>query len=303
MFSTGLVSVALFFLSATGVRSFSVTTTNNNVRVKENEGTDLTCSYSADFGSSARLEWKFKDIKGSQTYVVFDGKPTQPYAGRVTMYGNNLRINKVTRKDNGVYDCEVSAGEGQFGEVRVQLTVMVPPSPPMCRIPSSVTTGKVAMLTCHDGDGSPPPTYKWYKDKILMPADPSKIAGFRNATYKLSAVSGNLEYPAVTKMDSGQYYCEAVNDAGPPQRCKGLHMEVRDVNTGGIVAGVIVALLLLLLLGLGIWYAHKKGYFPKKAESKPKTSVVYQPTSLHSGDGGGGDDEDGEFKQKSSFVV
>lgn len=40
------------------------------------------------------------------------------------MYGNNLRINKVTRKDNGVYDCEVSAGEGQFGEVRVQLTVM-----------------------------------------------------------------------------------------------------------------------------------------------------------------------------------
>ncbi|KAF3840724.1 hypothetical protein F7725_006586 [Dissostichus mawsoni] len=182
MFSTGLVvSVALFFLSATGVRGFSVTTSNNNVRVKENEGTDLTCSYSADFGSKARVEWKFKDIKGSQTYVVFDGKPTQPYAGRVTMYGNNLRISKVTRKDNGVYDCEVSAGEGQFGEVRVQLTVMV-------------TTGKVAMLTCHDGDG-PPPTYKWYKDNILMPADPSKIAGFQNATYRLNAGSGNLEYP------------------------------------------------------------------------------------------------------------
>ncbi|KAK5917857.1 hypothetical protein CgunFtcFv8_002668 [Champsocephalus gunnari] len=275
MFSTGLVSVALFFLSATGVRSFSVTTNNNNLRVEENEGADLTCSYSADFGSSARIEWKFKDIKGSQTYVVFDGKPTQPYAGRVTLYGNNLRINKVTRKDNGVYDCEVSAGAGQFGEVRVQLTVLVPPSPPMCRIPSSVKTGKVAI----------------------------KIAGFRNATYKLSAISGNLEYPAVTKMDSGQYYCEAVNDAGAPQRCKGLKMEVRDANTGGIVAGVIVALLLLLLLGLGIWYAHKKGYLPKKAESKPKPSVVYQPTSLHSGDGGGGDDEDGEFKQKSSFVV
>ena len=128
----------------------------------------------------------------------------------------------------------------------------------MCRIPSSVTTGKVAKLTCHDGDGSPPPTYKWYKDSILMPTEPSKIAGFQNATYKLNAVSGNLvsfnlllcriftlkavvpmafkmkrctllplqEYPAVTKMDSGQYYCEAVNDAGPPQRCKGLKMEV-----------------------------------------------------------------------------
>lgn len=37
-----------------------------------------------------------------------------------------------------------------------------------------------------------------------------------------------------------------------------------DVNTGGIVAGVIVALLLLALLGFGIWYAHKKGYLPSE---------------------------------------
>lgn len=37
-----------------------------------------------------------------------------------------------------------------------------------------------------------------------------------------------------------------------------------DVNTGGIVAGVIVALLLLALLGFGIWYANKKGYLPSE---------------------------------------
>lgn len=40
------------------------------------------------------------------------------------MFGNgNLRFSKVTRKDNGVYDCEVS-GNGQFGETRVKLTVL-----------------------------------------------------------------------------------------------------------------------------------------------------------------------------------
>lgn len=39
-------------------------------------GVDLTCSYSADFGSNARVEWKFMDPKGSQTYVIFDGKAT-----------------------------------------------------------------------------------------------------------------------------------------------------------------------------------------------------------------------------------
>lgn len=37
-----------------------------------------------------------------------------------------------------------------------------------------------------------------------------------------------------------------------------------DLNTGGIVAGVIVFLLLLILLGLAIWYAFKRGYIPSE---------------------------------------
>lgn len=39
-------------------------------------GVDLTCSHSADFGNDARVEWKYKDLKGSQMYVIFDKKPT-----------------------------------------------------------------------------------------------------------------------------------------------------------------------------------------------------------------------------------
>ncbi|XP_030294943.1 F11 receptor, tandem duplicate 1 [Sparus aurata] len=297
---SGLVSVALFLLGATGVSGFTVTTSQANVEVKENEGADLTCSYSADFGSNARVEWKFRDLRDSQVYVVFDGKTTTPYAGRVTMYsGHNLRFSKVTRKDNGAYDCEVS-GNGQFKETKVKLTVLVPPSPPVCRVPTSVTTGKTVILSCHDADGSPPPTYNWYKDNTLLPLEPNKIQAFKNYTYKLNPATGELAFAPVRKVDSGQYYCESVNKAGPPKSCKAMNMEVRDVNTGGIVAGVIVALLLLALLGLAIWYANRKGYLPKKTESKPKTNVVYQPTSssLY-----GGEDEDGDFKQKSSFVV
>ncbi|KAM9789070.1 F11 receptor, tandem duplicate 1 [Neosynchiropus ocellatus] len=301
MLISWLVSVSLF--AATGVRAFTVSSSNKDVQVKENEGTDLTCSYTADFGSDARVEWKFKDMKGSQTYVVFDGQPTASYKPRVTLYNNNLRFSKVTRKDNGVYACEVS-GNQQFSEVQVKLTVLVPPSPPLCRIPTSVTTGKRAVLSCHDADGSPPPQYKWYKGGVLLPSDPSKIAAFRNATYKMDATGGKLEFPSVTKMDTAEYYCEAHNSAGPAQRCKAVKMEVRDVNTGGIVAGVIVALLLLLLLGVGIWYANKKGYLPSKLRfrwpliSKQKSNVVYQPPSVYAGD-----EEDGDFKQKSSFVV
>ncbi|XP_034407074.1 F11 receptor, tandem duplicate 1 [Cyclopterus lumpus] len=295
-----LVSVALFLIAATGASSLTVTTSNPNVRVKENDDADLTCSYSADFGADPIVVWKFTNLKGSQIVSDLDNKPTTPYANRVTMYGSSLRFSKVTSKDNGVYDCEVANTNGQSGKVQVTMTALVPPSAPLCRIPTSVTTGRKVTLTCHDKVGSPPPKYKWFKNSVLLPPEPSKTTDFKNATYKLNTDNGDLVFPAATKMDSGQYFCEAFNDAGPPQRSKVMKMEVRDVNTGGIVAGVIVALLLVVLLVFGIWYAHKKGYLPKKTERKPKPSVVYQQagSSLY-----GGEDEDGEFKQKSSFVV
>uniref|UniRef100_A0A3B3B919 Junctional adhesion molecule A n=1 Tax=Oryzias melastigma TaxID=30732 RepID=A0A3B3B919_ORYME len=259
----GFVSV-LLFCAATGVSGFSVTTQNNNVQVKENQEADLTCSYSADFGTDPRLEWKFKDNKGSQTYVYYDKTITDPYASRATLYsGSSLRISKVTRADNGTYKCEVS-GNKQFGEVSVMLTVLVAPSVPICNIPTSVTTGNPATLVCHDPIGSPAPTYRWYKDNTLLPSDPSKNSNFRNATYRLDEAKGTLEFVKASPADNGEYYCEAFNIAGPAQKCRAVRMEVRDLNTGGIVAGVIVALLIVALLIVGVWFAKKKGYLDSK---------------------------------------
>ncbi len=39
-------------------------------------GVDLKCSHTADFGPSPRVEWKFKDLRGSQTLIYFDNQPT-----------------------------------------------------------------------------------------------------------------------------------------------------------------------------------------------------------------------------------
>lgn len=295
MFVWGLVSLALF--TPTGVWAFSVTSANPHVEAKLNEGTDLSCQYSADFGPSPRVEWKFKDLKGSQKFVNYKGEFTDQFASRVSFYGSNLRFEKVIPKDNGVYDCEVS-GQDHFGVTQVRLTVLVPPGVPLCKVPTSVTTGKQAVLTCHDSVGSPPPTYEWYKDGVPLPADPKTMTGFKNLTYNLNPQTGNLEFGRASKMDTGSYYCVAKNKAGPPQQCRVTKMEVRDPNVGGIVAGVIIFLLLLALLGFGIWYAYKKGYIPKKTD-KQKSNVVYQPPSVY----GGGEEDDGDFKQKSSFVV
>uniref|UniRef100_A0A087XT28 Junctional adhesion molecule A n=1 Tax=Poecilia formosa TaxID=48698 RepID=A0A087XT28_POEFO len=277
-------------------KSFDVTTTTPSPKVKENEGVDMTCSYGADFGADARIEWIFEDSKGSESYVMFDKKITEPYADRVSIYSTtNLRFSKVTSKDNGVYYCGVSSASSPTKKARVVLTVLVPPSVPTCGIPQTVTTNTRATLTCHDPNGSPPPTYSWYKGTTLLPADPSTNVAFKNATYKLDTKTGMLVFPSVTKMDTGEYYCEVSNEAGPSQRCKSVKMEVRDINTGGIVAGVIFGFLLLGLLIFGLWFANKKGYLPLTGYLKmpnPKQKCLPPATSSQ-----------GDFKQKSSFVV
>ncbi|XP_073696329.1 F11 receptor, tandem duplicate 1 [Garra rufa] len=254
-------------ISVTGLHAAFTVTVGSAVKVKENEGVDLKCSYTADFGSSPRLEWKFKDLKGSQTLIFFDNKPTGKYEGRISVYDGGLRFNKLTRADTGDYDCEVS-GNGGYGENSIKVTVLVPPSKPVSRIPSSVTTGSNVRLACFDADGSPPPTYKWYKGGTPLPEDPSKFPNFKNLTYKMNVFNGNLEFPSVSKLDTGSYFCEASNGEGAPQRGDAMLMEVRDLNVGGIVAGVIVALLAVGLLLFGLWYASKKGYLPTNRNNK-----------------------------------
>ncbi|KAI4875544.1 hypothetical protein NFI96_032501 [Prochilodus magdalenae] len=257
-----LVLVCLCF-QATGLYAFTASSSTKTVMVNENSGADMKCDWSADFGSAPRVEWKFKDLKGSQSFIYFDNQITSQYEGRFTQYPGGLRITKTTRKDTGDYTCEVSGNSG-YADVSIKLTVIVPPSVPVSRIPTSVTTGSNVRLTCFDTEGSPPSTYQWYKDGTPLPEDPSKFPNFKNMTYKMNAQNGNLEFPSVAKTDSGKYFCEASNGQGPNQRGQTVFMEVRDVNTGGIVAGVIVALLAIALLCFGLWFAKKKGYLPSK---------------------------------------
>ncbi|XP_069038732.1 junctional adhesion molecule A-like [Lepisosteus oculatus] len=292
--SFDMVTLAIVFVFTAGTASgLSVTTNTPVVQVPENSGADLNCQYSADF-VNPRVEWKYKDKSGSQVFLFYDSKPTAKYGDRIQLLPTGLRFSKVTRQDNGEYTCDVSSKEG-FASTKIQLVVQVPPSIPKCYIPASVTTGSEVTLTCYDGDGSPPSTYKWYNGSTLLPENPKQFPAFANSSYVLNPKDGTLKFPRVSKADSGKYYCTAQNGFGNPASCDAVMMVVKDVNTGGIVAGVIVALLFLLLLGFGLWYAYRKGYLPKKSERKPTVLYSQPPVNM--------DEKDGEFRQKSSFVV
>ncbi|KAG8146611.1 putative F11 receptor protein, partial [Naja naja] len=65
-------------------------------------------------------------------------------------------------------------------------------------------------------------------------------------------------FEPATAPDAGDYFCEAQNKVGPPQRSEVVHMETSKLNVGGIVAAVVVVLIILGLVIFGIWVTLNK---------------------------------------------
>ncbi|CAI9151179.1 unnamed protein product [Rangifer tarandus platyrhynchus] len=259
------------------------------VKVPENRPAKLSCSYSGF--SSPRVEWKFThgDIRG---LVCYNNKITASYENRVTFSDSGITFHSVTRKDTGMYTCMVSdEGGNTYGEVTVQLIVLVPPSKPTINVPSSVTIGTRAVLTCSEKDGSPPSEYKWFKDGVEMPLEPKSNRAFSNSSYTLNPKTGELTFDPVSASDTGDFTCEAQNGYESPMRSDIVHMDAVELNVGGIVAAVLVTLILLGALIFGIWFTYSRGYFDSKTSSK---KVIYSQPSARS---------EGEFRQTSSFLV
>ncbi|MEE6512713.1 hypothetical protein FKM82_019896 [Ascaphus truei] len=285
----------LVILSLVAEALGAVSTPKQNITVKEGGAAEFQCQYTSDF-QSPRVEWKFVGKDQETSLVYYDGALTAPYKDRASTYPQGLRIERINRKDTGDYVCEVTSsvtnpdGKTSYGEITFHLVVLVPPSVPVAQVPVSVTTGGVAQLACIENDSSPPALFKWYKNKILMPDNPKTSPTFQNSSYTLDSKTGVLKFDPVKKSDAGEYYCEAGNPEGK-QVSAAVRMEVNDVNVGGIVAAVIIVLLILALIGFGVWFAYHRGYFAKKTNKK----VIYsQPSDTRS---------DRNFQQTSSFLV
>ncbi|NWS78879.1 JAM1 protein, partial [Crotophaga sulcirostris] len=207
-----------------------------------------------------RIEWKFQ--KGSSLVLVYHERElTEPYKNRVRFSPTSIHFSTVTREDTGKYICEVVGSNSQIAKSEVNLIVQVPPSKPVAHVPTSATIGSRAVLRCTETDGSPPPTFRWYKDSMLMPADPKSSPTFRNSSYTLDATTGELIFQPLSGSDTGDYYCEASNNVGSPQQSDVFRMEASQVNVGGIVAAVVVLLMVLALVAFGVWFAYSRGFF------------------------------------------
>ncbi|XP_040190472.1 junctional adhesion molecule A, partial [Rana temporaria] len=261
------------------------------VNLKEGNNAEFPCNFPSSY-QNPRVEWKF--MSGNDAILVYyDGALTAPYKTRATFFPQGLRLSSVTRKDAGEYSCEVTgmvSGSPQLFQDKTQLVVLVPPSVPIAQVPTSVSTGGTATLYCIETDASPPPTFTWYKNGVLMPPNPKDSPNFQNSSYAIDATTGQLRISPVTQADVAQYSCQAENSEGK-RTSEPVQVAIKDVNVGGIVAAVIVSLLILGLIAFAVWFAYQRGYIGKKDNKK----VIYsQPSETRS---------DKNFQQTSSFLV
>ncbi|NWI99292.1 JAM2 protein, partial [Crypturellus undulatus] len=103
----------------------------------------------------------------------------------------------------------------------------VPPTTPICEVPSSAMTGTVVELSCKENEGSPPSNYQWYKNGVAL-LEKTGTGGARaaNVTYTMNKKSGTLLFNTVTRNDTGEYFCEASNGIGLSQKCAVKRMQV-----------------------------------------------------------------------------
>ncbi|XP_060006775.1 junctional adhesion molecule B isoform X2 [Lagenorhynchus albirostris] len=249
--------VALDYHKAYG---FSASKDHQVVTAIEYQEVILACKYPKKTISS-RLEWK--KLGRSVSFVYYQQALQGDFKDRAEMIDFSIRIKNVTRNDAGKYRCEVSAPSEQgqnLEEDTLTLEVLVAPAVPSCEVPSSALRGTVVELRCQDKEGNPAPEYTWFKDGIRLLENPKLGSPSANSSYTMNTKSGTLQFNTVSKLDSGEYSCEARNSVGH-SRCPGKRMQIDDLNISGIIAAVVVVALVISVCGLGMCYAQRKGYF------------------------------------------
>ncbi|XP_076974887.1 junctional adhesion molecule B isoform X2 [Tamandua tetradactyla] len=238
----------------------------------------LSCKYPKKTLPS-RLEWK--KLGRTVSFVYYQQAFQGDFKDRAEMIDFSIRIKNVTRNDAGQYRCEVSIPSEQGQNLKedvVTLEVLVAPAVPTCEVPNSALSGRVVELRCQEKEGNPAPEYTWFKNGIRLLENPKLGSQNTNSSYTINTKSGTLQFNPVSKLDSGEYSCEARNPVGH-RRCPGKQMQVDDLNIGAIIAAVVVVVLVISICGLGVCYAQRKGYFSKET-SFQKNSYTSKATTM-----------------------
>ncbi|XP_013925877.1 PREDICTED: V-set and immunoglobulin domain-containing protein 1 [Thamnophis sirtalis] len=208
----------------------------------------------------------------SQIYVWEPGNVRYlgQYVGRVQVANNTgnatLSIFNMRPSDTGLYMCSVYNFEdatNKQDEKSVSVSVLVPPSKPLCNFGSShhpkVEIGHLITLACISETALPKPIYKWYK---ITGDKPQPV------TESYNPYSGRLVLGNLSQFEEGHYQCTAVNSLGNSS-CH-IDLTTKHSESGIIVGAIIAAILAAALICIVGWIVISR---EKKKRRKEKPAA------------------------------
>uniref|UniRef100_A0A669PW96 Endothelial cell adhesion molecule n=1 Tax=Phasianus colchicus TaxID=9054 RepID=A0A669PW96_PHACC len=211
----------------------------------EGEGAVLPAWYTSRFRGNSPPAVPFRSVQADvfslQILTYLDGevkveetelKPRVGFLHPVLTHNISLFINATREQDSGQYICSVNVVDDIISPIRsmaiINLTVLVPPTPPACRLKGSPTVGANVTLSCASQKGKPSPLYKWQRQ------EPTKQVFFPPAQDR---ARGTLKLTNLSLDMSGLYECEAENRVGSAKCSIILEVQSSECVSAGLGTG------------------------------------------------------------------
>nr|XP_061801682.1 coxsackievirus and adenovirus receptor homolog [Nerophis lumbriciformis] len=232
------------------------------------EGSDVTlvCQYNDTLDSSGYIIWRSTPYASLLLPIRFGNgqllsESYKPMKGRARFTARDpqngdasITISNVSRSDSMTYICIVKKSP----EVKkiMTLTVMKPPSQPICNLQGEFAQGNNVTLTCLSFHGESPLTYTWAKisGNQVLPA---------NAV--VDSVRGTMRVDSIIEQDCGSYRCTVESLVGS-KSCE-LVLPCPDVPEAHMSSALLITIsitVVLVILAVSIittgclWWSRKK---------------------------------------------
>ncbi|CAM5171619.1 unnamed protein product [Eretmochelys imbricata] len=196
-------------------------------------------------------------VKVQETYL----KNRTGFVHPMPFFNISIAINNTQEMDSGEYMCTVNILDEDAINGKniglINLTVLVPPSPPTCQIQGKPYLGGNVTMSCRSSFSKPSPKYSWQRTA------PNTQVFFAPAQ---DLTRGTLMLTNLSKEMSGMYVCTAANVAGS-SKCN-VTLEVNSPVSAAVIAGAVVGSLigvgLIILFVLQMFVYRKKKKDPQE---------------------------------------
>ncbi|XP_072302267.1 immunoglobulin superfamily member 11 isoform X2 [Eucyclogobius newberryi] len=205
------------------------------------------------------------------------------FTGRVGFTGiprsADMVLNDTRESDAGVYRCMVHnpPETTELGVGELTLTVLSPPSLPVCQWDGDIADGGSVTLSCSVAEGIPTPEIEWSKlnpEEIPLPVSMD------------GDMSGFAQIVNVSSQTSGLYRCSASNALGTEHCYVNLSIYSTPDAPSGILQGALLTLsmsLVLLALLLLVTWLHRTGQdgrWRQRKEDDEYNEIPYTPSLI-----------------------